>query len=73
MLGCANLVIEILACMIIRDHPYNTNISPKEKSSKIALVRLDVFRNKNYCIWCLAAFAQVAAFFVPLFVIPCKR
>ncbi|KAI7860945.1 major facilitator superfamily domain-containing protein [Circinella umbellata] len=70
ILGCANLIIDILAWMIIKDHPHNTNIHFEKKSSKSALIRLDVFKNKKYCLWCLSAFTQVAAFFVPLFIIP---
>ncbi|KAI7860974.1 major facilitator superfamily domain-containing protein [Circinella umbellata] len=70
ILGCVNLIINLLACMIIKDHPYNTNIRFEEKSSKSTLIRLDVFKNKKYCIWCLSSFTQIAAFYVPLFIIP---
>ncbi|KAI7860943.1 major facilitator superfamily domain-containing protein [Circinella umbellata] len=69
-LGCANFIIAILGCIIIQDHPLNTNIRLEKKSSKSTLVRFDVFINKSYCIWCLSAFTQIAAFYVPLFIIP---
>ncbi|KAG2217785.1 hypothetical protein INT45_001110, partial [Circinella minor] len=70
ILGFINLFINLLACMIIKDHPNNTNTRFKEKSSKSPMIRFDVFKNKNYCIWCISCFTQIAAFYVPLFIIP---
>ncbi|KAI9249756.1 major facilitator superfamily domain-containing protein [Phascolomyces articulosus] len=65
------LVVDILGCLIIKERlgqsPRKERKLPCSKNTKL---RLDVFRNKNFCIWCLCAVTQVAAYFVPLFIIP---
>ncbi|KAI9496140.1 major facilitator superfamily domain-containing protein [Zychaea mexicana] len=60
-LGC-----DLLACLLVKDRFK----LPKQRKSLSEIIRLDVFKDKNFCIWSLGACVQMLGYYIPYFFLP---
>ncbi|KAI8147825.1 major facilitator superfamily domain-containing protein [Fennellomyces sp. T-0311] len=60
-LGC-----DLLACLLVKDR----NPLPKERKKISDIIKLDVFKNKNFCIWIAGACIQMFGYYIPYFFLP---
>ncbi|KAG2220100.1 hypothetical protein INT45_005861 [Circinella minor] len=60
-LGC-----DLVACLLVNDR--KPLIKQRKKISDI--IKFDVFKNKNFCIWCLGAMIQMFGYYIPFFFLP---
>ncbi|KAI9488035.1 major facilitator superfamily domain-containing protein [Zychaea mexicana] len=66
ILGIICFVFTFLGCYLTKDRvPL-----PRSRKSVNVICSLDIFRNKNYLLWCLAATFQMAGYYIPSFYIP---
>ncbi|KAI9263145.1 major facilitator superfamily domain-containing protein [Phascolomyces articulosus] len=60
-LGC-----DLVACLLVRDRKPLS----KQRKKLSEIIRLDIFKNKNFRIWGLGALVQMLGYYIPFFFLP---
>ncbi|KAI9492181.1 major facilitator superfamily domain-containing protein [Zychaea mexicana] len=66
VVGFICLGFDLLACILVKDR-----IKPAKERKKLGeIFRIDVLKDKNFCIWALGACVQLLGYFIPYFFLP---